>query len=59
MIFERLEFMAKKIKLGVWNYETKRFVKCKRDIYTASCGQEYVRINNQYVTMKQIMERCI
>lgn len=59
MIFERLEFIGRGIEVSAWDYTKKRFIRCKIDIYTAKCGQEYVRINNEYITIKKIMERCI
>lgn len=59
MIFERLEFNGRGIIVSAWCYKTKRFVRCKRDIRTAKCGQEYVRINNMYITLKKVMENCI
>lgn len=59
MIFERPITKDNKLEVSFWNGIKKRFIRCKKFIYVAPCGQKYVKVNNNYITIKKVLEGSI
>lgn len=59
MIFEKPIIKNEKLEVSFWHTIKKKFIRCKRFIYVAPCGQKYVKVYNNYITIKKVLEGSI